>query len=258
MPPSTELTSPLAELPDHGYVYRTSWPVATYDMDTSQHLRLDGVARYIQEVGAENLTDAGMADVHPHWIVQRTVIDVIQPIAWPAVISFQRWCSGMSTRWCTMRVRLDGDDGGRIETEGFWINMNKETQTPSRISDDFFDRFATTTDNHRLKWRPWLDTHVESDTVTPFPLRVTDIDHFRHVNNTVYWHAIHEVLASAPEFERAPYRAVLEYRQPIQPQEAVELHSAVRDDGLRIWFVVAGEARACALVRPLAGDAQRG
>jgi acyl-ACP thioesterase len=252
VPPNIDRTSPLVDLPDRGYVYRTSWPVATYDIDAESRLRLDGVARYIQEVGAENLTDAGMADIHPHWIVQRTVIDVIRPLEWPTGIAFQRWCSGMSTRWCTMRVRLDGDDGGRIETEGFWINMNKETQTPSRISDDFFDTFATTTDNHRLKWRPWLDIHVDADTVTPFPLRVTDIDHFKHVNNTVYWHAIHQILAAAPQFEQAPYRAVLEYRQPIQPQEEIELHSAVRDGELRIWFVVAGEARACALVRPLA------
>ena len=73
----------LSPLPDTGYVYRTAWRVATGDIDGDLHLRLDGVARYIQEVGAENLVDAGEADDHPHWLVQRTVIDVIEPIEFP-------------------------------------------------------------------------------------------------------------------------------------------------------------------------------
>ena len=58
--------------------------------------------------------DAGEAEEHPHWLVQRTVIDVIEPIEWPNEVSFSRWCSALSTRWCTMRVDLVGDDGGRV------------------------------------------------------------------------------------------------------------------------------------------------
>lgn len=55
----------LSPLPETGYVYRTSWPVATGDVGGDLNLRLDGVARYIQEVGAENLVDAGEAEEHP-------------------------------------------------------------------------------------------------------------------------------------------------------------------------------------------------
>ncbi len=120
----------------------------------TSHLRLDGVARYIQEVGAENLVDAGEAEEHPHWLVQRTVIDVIEPIEFPNDVSFSRWCSALSSRWCTMRVDLVGSDGGRIETEGFWIAINSKTLTPQRVSDTLIERFASTTDIHRLKWRP--------------------------------------------------------------------------------------------------------
>src|SRR5215203_4917171 len=67
---------PLHALPDTGYVYRTGWRLTTSDIDEHRRVRLDGVARYIQEVGAEHLIDSGFADVNPHWIVQRTVIDV--------------------------------------------------------------------------------------------------------------------------------------------------------------------------------------
>ena len=78
--PTTDADLPLRALPESGYVYRTSWPVTTSDIDEHLHLRLDSVARYIQEVGAQNLVDTGEAETHPHWIVNRTVIDVISPI----------------------------------------------------------------------------------------------------------------------------------------------------------------------------------
>jgi acyl-ACP thioesterase len=248
---------PLVDLPDSGYVYETGWRLATTDIDEYNRLRLDGVARYIQEVGAEHLGDAKLADVHPHWIVLRTVIDVVQPIEFPSDITFRRWCAALSTRWCDMRVQLRGSDGGRIETQGFWICMNKDTLTPSRLSEDCIARFGSTTDNHRLRWRPWLTEPVgmgrtgQDGTVTSFPLRRTDIDHFEHVNNTIYWHGVHEILGQATELEGAPYRAVLEYRSPIKLGESVTIHSERHHDTVRMHFTVGDDIRAAALVRKI-------
>lgn len=254
MPPRepVDVTAPLSDLPDGGYVYTTGWKLTTSDIDYRRTARLDGVARYIQEVGAEHLTDSGHADIHPHWIVQRTVIDVIEPIDWPSDITFRRWCSGISSRWCSMRVRLDGSAGGRIETEGFWINMNTETLTPSLMTDEFFERFGSTTDNHRLKWRPWLSpSPVDAESARPFVLRYTDIDLFEHVNNTVYWHGVHDVLAEFDDLGAAPYRAVVEYRKPIAPGAATEIRYVRSGDELRMWFVVDDEVHASALVGQL-------
>jgi acyl-ACP thioesterase len=249
--PNPDAQRPLAAMPDAGYVYRTSWPVATGDIDDQLHLRLDGVARYIQEVGAENLADTGEAEAHPHWIVNRTVIDVIEPIKWPSDVTFSRWCSALSIRWCTMRVDLVGSEGGRIETEGFWIAINADTLTPSRVSDSLTEKFASTTNEHRLKWRKWLDDPDVVDTVTPFALRRTDIDFFQHVTNAAYWHAIHEVIAEHPDVCEAPYRAVVEYRKPIQFGEAVDIRSKRTGDEVHIALAVGDDVRAAALLRKL-------
>jgi acyl-ACP thioesterase len=243
----------LAVLPDTGYVYRTAWRMATGDIGGDLQLRLDGVARYIQEVGAENLVDAGEAEEHPHWLVQRTVIDVIEPIEFPNEVSFSRWCSALSSRWCTMRVDLVGSDGGRIETEGFWIAINAKTLTPQRVTDTLIERFASTTTQHRLKWQPWLQNPGDLDEAMPFPLRRTDIDLFDHVTNTAYWHAIHEVMALTPDVCTAPYRAVIEYRRPIKFGEDLTVRWGRVDDGpvVQIALTVGDDVRAAALLRKL-------
>lgn len=246
---AAEVTAPLVAVPDSGYVYQTGWRLGTFDIDEHMRLRLDGVARYIQEVGAEHLADAGLAEVHPHWIVLRTVIDVIEPIELPSDITFRRWCAALSTRWCSMRVQLEGSSGGRIETEGFWLCVNKDTLTPSRLTDGCIARFGTTTDNHRLKWRPWLTEPMESGTETTFPLRRTDIDPFEHVNNTIYWHGIQEILSQFPDLDKRPYRVVLEYRSPIKFGEQVTICSSANADGVRIHFTVGKDVRAAALLR---------
>ncbi|MGE0215423.1 acyl-[acyl-carrier-protein] thioesterase [Mycolicibacterium sp.] len=253
--PSTDADRRLAPLPAAGYVYRTAWRVATGDLDADLHLRLDGVARYIQEVGAENLVDAGEAEDHPHWLVQRTVIDVIEPIGFPNDIGFARWCSALSSRWCTMRVDLVGSAGGRIETEGFWIAINAKTLTPQRVTDTLVERFASTTAEHRLKWRPWLQNATAVDEVMPFALRRTDIDLFEHVTNTAYWHAIHEVMARVPDVCTTPYRAVVEYRRPIKYGEDVTIGWVRRGPGgaseVDIVLSVGDDIRAAALLRRL-------
>ncbi|MGP4058160.1 acyl-[acyl-carrier-protein] thioesterase [Mycobacterium sp. 4D054] len=253
--PNNPVDHRLAALPDSGYVYRTAWRVATGDIGADLTLRLDSVARYIQEVGAENLVDAGEAEAHPHWLVQRTVIDVIEPIEFPNEVSFSRWCSALSLRWCTMRVDLVGSDGGRIETEGFWIAMNAKTLTPQRATDSLIEKFSTTTEEHRLKWRPWLQNPDDVDQRTPFALRRTDIDLFEHVTNTAYWHAIHEVMAVVPEVCAPPYRAVIEYRKPIKYGEDVTIRWACRGDAtdpqVHIALTVGDDVRAAALLRRL-------
>src|ERR1700753_672056 len=100
-----------------------------------------------------------------------------------------------------------------------------------------------------MKWRERLPAPAEpSATEIPFALRYTDGDLFEHVNNTVYWHAVYEVLAHAPDLFEPPYRAVVEYRKPITLDESVTIRSIRRNNALHIWFCVGEDVRAAALV----------
>ncbi|WP_067813499.1 acyl-[acyl-carrier-protein] thioesterase [Nocardia inohanensis] len=240
---------PLAPVPSTGHIFDVTRRLGTVDMDENQGLRIDGIARHIQDAGVDHLVHCDALESHPHWIVRRTVIDVIRPITWPAQLRLRRWCSGISPRWCTMRVRIDADNGGLVETEGFWIHMNKETMSPSRVADEFFDLMCTTTDEQRLRWKQWLTEPLPAGHGIGFPLRRTDIDHFGHVTNTAYWHAVHEFTADATQFTDGPHRFVLEYNKPIRYGQQLDIHTRRTPDALTLWFSVEGDVRAVAQLR---------
>ncbi|RVW01517.1 acyl-[acyl-carrier-protein] thioesterase [Rhodococcus spongiicola] len=243
----------LAPSPPPEDCFETSRPIRTGDVDTEYRLRLDGIARYLQDIGTDNLVALGFDETDPLWVVRRTVIDVHRPAVWPDRIHLRRWCAAHSTRWSSMRVQLNNDENALIETEAFWINIGTETGMPARISDGLLERLALTSNEHRLRWKPWLpsmppETDEREDRDQIFPLRVTDIDPFNHVNNAAYWHAVEESLAERPDLLEAPYRAVVEHLSPIYGRDQVRLHTRTDDSSLSLWFLVDGEVRAAARV----------
>lgn len=152
-------------------------------------------------------------ETHLLWIVRRTMIDVIKPIDFKEALWLRRWCSATSNRWCQMRVRLDGRDGGLVESEAFWIHVSSETQGPARIDDDFLATVASTTDVGRLRWKPY-NKPGSRDTATDirdFPVRFTDMDLFDHMNNSVYWSIVEDHLSRESETRSAPFRVCLEH-----------------------------------------------
>lgn len=234
--------------------------VRTGDVDAGERLRLDGVARYLQDIAFDHIDAMSdlYGEVNPVWVVRRSVIDVLRPVEWRERVHLQRWCSGMSTRWATMRVRIDGTGGGLIETEGFWININRETGAPARISGAVEADLASRTTEHRLRWRPML-TEAVPDAGGPdvaesaFALRSTDVDPLQHLNNAVYLHPVEELLAQ-PQAQRLrvrPHRVVVEYLRPIDPGADLRIRRRIEADAAYLWFLVDGVEHARAAVTAL-------
>jgi acyl-ACP thioesterase len=140
-------------------------------------------------------------------------------------LRLRRWCSGTSTRWCEIRVRIDGGKGGLIESEAFWININRDTLMPSRISDDFLQQLRRTTDIHRLRWKAYLKPGARDDAnqIREYPVRFTDLDLFDHMNNAVYWSVIEEYLSATPGLFKAPLRVIIEHETPVALGDKLEI-----------------------------------
>lgn len=246
-------TGPLTPLPDAARPFTAERTVRTGDVDPRGRLRFDGIARYLQDIGTDNLAAVNATESDPLWIVRRTVIDVVRPARHLATLRLRRWCDALSTRWANVRVRLDdpgGDpDGPLIETAAFWIDVGP-TGMPKRISDELFEHMAANAHDTRLRWRPWLpdDLPQQSGDVRAFPLRATDLDPFGHMNNAAYWHGVEEVVATHPDLQDGPHRAVIEHLQPITAGEPLELRTLRRGDEATVWLTVDHRTRAVARI----------
>ncbi|MEU7144789.1 acyl-ACP thioesterase domain-containing protein [Nocardia sp. NPDC046473] len=250
------IPSVLPERPTAGTPFETGWPVRLADTDGDQRLRLDAIARYLQDIGFEHLDAVEDGDTHRGWVVRRTVMDVLKPIQFGERVILRRWCSGLSTRWCNMRVQISGSAGGLVETEAFLIHFGTETGVPARMSDRFMEPMLAATTEHRLRWKAALtDPAPSADAsdvqVRPFPLRITDIDMLDHVNNSVYLSGVEEVLADHDDLKSGPHRAIIEYVKPLRSGDHVDLAAQRAGSALDIWFTVAGETHAVTRVLPI-------
>ncbi|MBS1695280.1 MAG: acyl-[acyl-carrier-protein] thioesterase [Actinobacteria bacterium] len=230
----TGLAKALMPVPDpHPHVFDTQWPLRVADIDRLGRLRFDAATRHIQDIGQDHLRQLGFEDTHPLWIVRRTVIDMIRPIEFQDTLRLRRWCSGTSNRWCEMRVRIDGRRGGLVESEAFWININRDTQGPARISDDFIEGLQRTTAVDRLRWKAYntAGSREDADEIREYPVRVTDIDLFDHMNNSVYWSVVEDYLHSSPDLAKAPLRVTIEHDAPVALGDKLEILSHVHPAG---------------------------
>ena len=57
----------------------------------------------------------------------------------------------------------------------------------------------------------------------PWPLRSTDVDRHGHVNNAAYWQAVEHVAAESGFELRKPLRALLDFREPVDLGDELEL-----------------------------------
>jgi len=232
---ATGLSKIMMPVPDpHPDVFDTGWPLRVADIDRVGRLRFDAATRHIQDIGTDHLRELGFEETHPLWIVRRTMIDLIRPIEFQDMLRLRRWCSGTSNRWCEMRVRIDGRrNGGLIESEAFWININRETQGPARIADDFIAGLQRTTDVNRLRWKAYLTAGSREDAtqIREYPVRVSDIDIFDHMNNSVYWSVVEDYLYHHPELLKGPLRVTIEHDLPVALGDKLEIISHVHPAG---------------------------
>ncbi|MGE2832898.1 acyl-ACP thioesterase domain-containing protein [Mycobacterium sp. SMC-4] len=262
------LAKTLMPVPDpHPDVFDVQWPLRVADVDREGRLKFDAATRHIQDIGTDQLREMGYEETHPLWIVRRTMIDMIEPIMFKDILRLRRWCSGTSNRWCEMRVRIDGRKGGLVESEAFWININRETQGPARISDDFIEGLRRTTSEGRLRWRPYLKAGAREDAehIRDFPVRVSDIDIFDHMNNSVYWSVVEDYLQSRPDLMGAPLRVTIEHDLPVALGDKLEILRHVHPAGstdqfgpeltdrsvTTLTYVVGEETKAVAAIFPL-------
>jgi acyl-ACP thioesterase len=238
----------LVPIPAHGRTFSTRRHVRLADVDPRGRLRLDAVARFLQDAAIDDVEETGWGMPEHVWFVRQMRIDVMQPFVGDGRVELVTWCSGVGTIAAGRRWSLTGDAGGRIEVDSVWIHLGADG-LPVRI--EHFDIYAASADGRRVSTRAQLPEPPAESRRWAWPLRATDADLHGHVNNAVYWQAVEHVLDKTGPDPRGPLRARLDYREPIDVDDELELAASADADRLAIGFVVAGRVKAVASVERL-------
>jgi acyl-ACP thioesterase len=216
------------------------------DVSPKGRLRLDGIARLLQDVATDDALD-GAPGEDAGWVVRRTTIEVAE---WPVHredLTLTTWCSGYGRRWALRRTSLVGDVAGRVETESLWIHVDRQTGRPVPLGDTFFRVWGPGVTDTDVKARRRLPDTPEGDE-RPWPLRFSDFDALAHVNNAAYWLPAEEHLGGRADLG-PPLRAEIEYREGVVRDEPVTVVTADGGAGFDQWWVVDGQVRASTRVQ---------
>jgi acyl-ACP thioesterase len=224
----TELVAP----PTEGRVFTDRARAGLGDVAPSGRVRLDTIARWLQDAAFADLLDSGVPD-DGVWIVRRLRLRVERFPHMHESVSVATWCSGAGSLVAERRTTVRGDDGGLAEAVALWVHLDPDGGRPRPMAEGFEAVYGPSAAGRRVRARLRHRGEPPDDAATsPWRFRAADRDLADHVNNAVYWQALEEDLVGddVPE----PLDAEIEHRAPADVGEA-----AIARDGRMLWIVAA-------------------
>jgi acyl-ACP thioesterase len=215
--------------------YSATRTIRLGDVGIDGSLRLDALARFLQDVAADDAADVGLRDAT--WVVRRTTLELDGRPGVGERIELTTFCGGIGSRWAERRTEVVGPSS-RIEATSLWVYLDAGGR-PAALPPLFLDAYAPSAGGRTVSSKLTLPLPPADAAGSPWPLRVTDFDVLGHVNNSVYWAIVEDEPLSRGVAE-------LEYRTAIEPGTDVSL---VVDGDLR-WLVSAAGVHAAARLAP--------
>jgi len=210
------------------------------DATPSGRLRLDAMARYLQDVSNDDTRDAQWSDPH-WWVVRRTVLDVHRFPRYLEEINLTTWCGGVGSHWAERRTRMTSLEGELlVDAAALWVHVDQHSLQPSRIPTDVASILEESAQGRTLGARLLLrqkDFAQDNAVQSSWPLRYSDLDAVGHMNNAAYWEIVEEHLGLHHSL-RAPMRGIVEHVMQVEPHQQPVRHSVVRHDELDLQLHV--------------------
>lgn len=170
--------------------------VPSYLCGPDDQLRLDGVARLLQEAAWQHAERLGFAfteeEISLFWVLHRIRVHFHRPPRWNDLVTVTTWPSGMERLYALREVRIDGDDGEPlVDLSSAWIILDAVRRRPVRPERHLpADRIL----EERLLSLPTGKTTALPEEIVNAQLaerewhrvRPSDTDRNRHVNNGRY------------------------------------------------------------------------
>ncbi len=226
-----ELTELVDAEPAAGRVFERTLMPGIADGIGDLRIRLDAIARWLQDVAYADLLDAGF-EQEGIWILRRVRLRVEAFPRFGEPVTLRTFCSGVG-RFSAERRTSVRSAGGHVDAVALWVWIDAGGE-PMRFPERFVEIYGESAADRPAPVRLRHPEPPVDSARTPWTFRAADIDVAGHVNNSHYWEPLEEDLA-----RKQPDRidAEVEHREPALPGPAVVLRA---DNGT--WIEGAGGA----------------
>jgi acyl-ACP thioesterase len=225
----TELVGP----PPDAREFKLSMRPGLADCAPSGRIRLDALARWLQDVAYADVEDAGVAG-HAVWVVRRTRIQVLRFPRFAEHFEVRTFCSGVGRMWAERRTTItsEGEPGDPcVETVALWVHLDPDTWRPTPFAEEEIALYGDAALGRRVTARLRHPPAPAQADASPWTFRATECDIASHVNNSHYWQPLEEEILLDGQ-EPSTLDAEMEFRTPSQPGPKL----MVRDGAMR-WIV---------------------
>ena len=239
----TDTAYELVPLPDKGRRFAHERTVRLGDTTASGRLRLDALARYLQDIAGDDVADAG---IEGPWVMRRLAFELGELPRFRDTVELVTFCSGTGSRWAERRTTLRVDGRTAAEAVAIWVYIDPATGAPVPLEDWFFDFYGESAGGRKVSGRLRLRPPPEDAGSRPWPLRASDVDVLGHVNNAAHWEPVEDELARLKRGARL-VAAELEHKAAVEPDEALTLRSLSDNGSLAVWLATGD--RVCTAAR---------
>ncbi len=218
--------------PETGRVFTANRPVRSTDATSRGRLRLDAVARYLQDIAEDDVADAGLRDPQ-YWLLRRSAVAIRGYPRFGDHVTLSTFCTATGPRWAERTTTLATADGDMIQTVALWVAVSREDGRPAALTGSFLEVYGPSTAGRTVSARLRHTGPPPEAAARPWPVRATDFDTARHVNNSVHWAAAEDVLAP---LGWRPARAEIEYPRPVLPGTEPVLRTTGQDGRAWAWL----------------------
>jgi acyl-ACP thioesterase len=199
--------------PATGRVFTASRTVRGPDVTIDGRLRLDALARYLQEAAEGDLADARLRTGYG-WVVRKCAVSVASFPRLGQRLEVRTFCSAVGPRWAERTTTLGSAAGDLVQARAVWAAVAADSGRPCPLGAEFYRVYGPSTAGRSVSVRLSHPRPAEPSAAGPWPLRATDFDASGHVNNTVYWAAVEDAVAGLGWL---PGSAEIEYHRPALP-----------------------------------------
>lgn len=232
--------------PATGRVYPTARTVRSTDVTPDGRLRFDALARYLQDAAEDDVADAGLAQPQA-WLLRRCAVTVRGYPRHGEEVRLRTFCSATGPRWAERTTTVATAGGDLVQARAVWVAVDPATGRPCPLGPQFRHLYGPATGGRSVSARLSHPAPDGAAAGRDWPLRASDFDPVGHVNNSIHWAAVEDVLAGLAWL---PAAAELEYHRPILPGQPARLVSAVASGEARAWLLAGDQRLASAVFAP--------